>query len=223
MHDVNAKQYHVDLHVHTRRYSPCAELLNPHMLGEWMRGRNLQGVVITEHDTMWSIEEIKELNAGLVGARIYNGVEVSSSNNHFVVIGLENLDGIKPGISAEALIKKANRCDAAVILVHHHMAYPNTKMLLDVHSLPEGIDAIEVASTMTFGQNQQEAIHFAKARGWKPVAGRDAHAIERVGETFTEFRGLPANEKKLAEAIKSGLGVPMWSGKKRIWNNKNVV
>lgn len=217
MHDVNTKQYHVDLHVHTRRYSPCAELLNPQMLGDWMRGCNLQGVVITEHDKMWSIEEIKELNAGLIGARIYSGVEVSSSNGHFVVIGLENLDGIKPGISAEVLIKKANRCAAAVILAHHHITYPNTKMPLDVHSLPEEIDAIEVASTMTFGQNQQEAVNFAKARGWKPVAGSDAHAIESVGETFTAFRELPADEKKLAEVIKSGLGVPMRSGKTRVW------
>ena len=130
MHDVKANQYHVDLHVHTRRYSPCAELLKSHMLAEWMRGCNLQGVVIAEHDTTWSIEEIKELNAGLVGAMIYNGVEVSSSNSHFVVIGLENLDGIKPSISAKALIKKANRCDAAVILVYHHITYPNTKMPL---------------------------------------------------------------------------------------------
>ena len=32
----------------------------------------------------------------------------------------------------------------------------------------------EMAGTMNFGQNQQEAIHCAKAREWKPVAGTDA-------------------------------------------------
>lgn len=204
--------FRIDLHVHTRRHSPCAELLDPSLLADRMHANGLHGVVVTEHDVLWGRREIEELNKGLGNKRIYRGVEVGTESGHFVVIGLDDMDGVAPGISVDALIEKARRDEAAVILVHHHLVYSTIERPIPAMEMPDGIDAIEVASTATFGEKQAEAARIAKSRGWTEVAGSDAHALENVGETFTAFAEPFSDEKELARAIIEGRAIPMRSG-----------
>ncbi len=200
--------FRVDLHVHTKRYSPCAELLNPDKLAIQARKRGLSGIVITEHDQLWSKQDIRELQDQTSDIKFYRGAEISSASGHFVVIGIEKLDGIAPGISVEALIQKIKPYNAALVLVHHHLVYSNIKVPRVIKDMPNGIDAIEVASSVTFGKHQDEAEKIAKSRGWTAVAGSDAHSIGMLGVTFTTFSCLPKNEKELAQAIRSGNCLP---------------
>ncbi len=196
--------WYIDLHVHSRRFSPCAESLDPLQLPALLSGRHLSGIVITEHDHLWPRSDIDELNRRLPSGRIFRGVEVSSSNGHFVVIGLERMDGIRPGISAQALIRKARSQDAAVILAHPHIHYSQTKNQLDALEMPAGIDAIEVASTITVGEAAQQAQACARQIGCAMVGGSDAHALSQVGQAFTTFAALPSDESELAAAIRNG-------------------
>jgi len=209
MNNMVDHKYYVDLHVHTRRYSPCAELLDPAMLISRLRNSRLSGIVLTEHDIMWSKEEIQELNSKLEGKKFYRGIEVSSLFGHFVVIGLDDLDGIEPGISIDGLIQSSRKNRAALILVHQHLSNYAVRSPVKPQAIPDEIDAIEVASTITFGKNQLEAERIAKSRGWKPVAGSDAHCIDSVGHACTAFPTLPSDEKALARAICMGLGTPI--------------
>ena len=196
--------WRVDLHVHTRRYSPCAESLDPQQLPALLARRHLNGIVIAEHDRLWPRIDIEELNRNLPFGRIFRGVEVSSRNGHFVVIGLDRLNGIQPGISARALIKKARSQSAAVILAHPQIQYSQTQRQLDVLEMPAGIDAVEVASTMTAGSGSIQAQSVARQLGCGMVGGSDAHALSQVGRAFTIFSALPANERELAAAIREG-------------------
>ncbi len=214
MNEIDGKEeypFRVDLHVHTRRYSPCAELLDPRLLENQIHKRGLYGVVITEHDALWRKREIESLNKGLGDIRIYRGVEVSTESGHFVVIGLDSMNGVAPGISVKDLIEKAKRVDAAVILVHHHLVYSNIRNPIPAMEMPDGVDAIEVASTATVGEKAADASRLAKLRGWTEVAGSDAHALDNVGETFTAFAEPFPNEKELARAIIEGRALPMRS------------
>lgn len=199
-------KYLVDLHVHTSRYSPCAELLDPEMLDECMRLKGLHGVVITEHDIMWEREEIDELNLQLKGRKLYRGVELSCREGHFVVIGLDEIDNIELYCPVADVVVETQRYGGVIIFAHHHLKCCGNHEPVDPQSLPEGIDAIEVCSTMTSGVHLQDALHFAGIRGWQPVAGSDAHCCEHVGAAATSFATLPANEKELARAIKMGMG-----------------
>lgn len=196
--------WRVDLHVHTRRFSPCAESLDPQQLPALLSRGRLGGIVITEHDRLWPRSDIDELNRYLTSARIFRGVEVSSSNGHFVVIGLKRMDGIRPGISARALIRKARSQDAAVILAHPQIHYSQTHDQLDVLEMPAGIDAIEVTSTMTIGEASHQAKACARQIGCSMVGGSDAHALSQVGQAYTTFSTLPCDESELAAAIRSG-------------------
>lgn len=200
--------FRIDLHVHTKRYSPCAELLDPDKLGMKAQKLGLHGIVITEHDRLWTFEDIHKLQAQTTDVRFYRGVEVSTASGHFVVIGLESLSDIKPGISIEGLIRKVKPKGAVLILVHHHLAYTNIASPRAIKDMPKDIDAIEVASSITFGENQNAAENIAIKRGWTAVGGSDAHNLDFVGAAFTNFEMLPKNEEHLAQAILSGACKP---------------
>ncbi len=204
MPDLTQMQWRVDLHVHTRRYSPCAESLDAECLPEYMQHCGLHGLVITEHDHLWPEKEIRRLNRRLNGARIYRGVEVSSRHGHYLVIGLTRLDGIAPGIGAQKLIRLAREGEAAVILAHPMLRYSQMQASLDLAAVSAGVDAVEVASTVTVGRQMEEARVFARRLGCAQVGGSDAHCLAQVGREVTLFPQLPDNERELADLIRQG-------------------
>jgi predicted metal-dependent phosphoesterase TrpH len=204
MSELTVLKFRVDLHVHTRRYSPCAEALDPQRLPQVMAQRGLHGVVITEHDQLWPETDIEALNSTSQAVRIYRGVEVSSRNGHFVVIGLDESDGIKPGIGIGALVEIVQGRGAAIIWAHPHMHYSQIPEPLSVDEMPQGIHAVEVASSVTRGQCSLEAQAYADRMRCAAVGGSDAHSLGQVGRAFTLFSELPENEKSLATAIRNG-------------------
>ena len=199
-----SRQWRVDLDVHTRRYSPCAELLDPEQLPNVMTARGLKGVVITEHDVLWPKEEIAALNRDLDESRIYAGVEISSCNGHFVVIGLDSLEDLRPGVSVNRILQVAGEQGAAVIWAHPQLEYRQMVDPLKSCDIPNGIDAVEVLSTTTCGDQSVAARAYARDLACGMVGGSDAHILEHVGKAFTVFDLMPANEKELAAALRNG-------------------
>jgi len=197
-------RFRVDVHVHTRRYSPCAECLDPEDLAFAMHRSSLDGLVIAEHDHLWPAEDIARLNAGLKRKRIYRGVEVSSRNGHFIVIGLDSLDGIRPGIGIEALIHTINARQAAIIWAHPYLQYGNIALPLESTEMPRGLHAVEAASSVTQGKESAATRALARRMGWATVGGSDAHVPGQVGCAYTLLADLPVDEKHLAAAIRKG-------------------
>ena len=197
-------RFRVDLHVHTRRYSPCAESLDPRQLGKTMTAYRLDGVVITEHDQLWPVEDIAALNHPLRKKRIYRGVEISSSNGHFIVIGLNNLNGIEPGIAIDKLIAHIEPQGAAIIWAHPYLNYCSTPSPLTGYTLPDGLHAVEVASGVTTGKATTAGRAMARLMGWSAVGGSDAHTPRQVGCAYTLLNELPENEEILAAVIRNG-------------------
>lgn len=222
MKDTAPLQWRVDLHVHTRRYSPCAESLDPKRLPAAITAMGLDGVVITEHDHLWSPSEIEALNRNLSGQKIYRGVEISSRNGHFLVIGLDRLDALHPGVSARNIVRQAREQGAAVIWAHPLLEYSQISVPLNFSNMPDGIDAIETASTVTFGCQAAEVGAYARQFGYSLVGGSDAHTLSQVGKAFTLFDHLPADEKEMAAAICSGRCTADMSSQLRVRSKKNL-
>ncbi len=197
-------RYHIDLHVHTRRYSACAETLDPGQLPLIMARRGLHGVVLTEHDQLWPAAEIAALNRSLAGRRIYRGVEVSSRHGHFLVIGLDHMDGIRKGMAIEELADRVRAAGAAMVWAHPLNNYGSTSHCLTLETMPPGIHAVETAGGRTREEAAPQALAFARRMGYTPVAGSDAHVIDQVGSAYTRFARLPKDEKALAAAIMAG-------------------
>jgi predicted metal-dependent phosphoesterase TrpH len=186
------------------------------MVVEAINSGRLDGVVLTEHDVLWPEEEVHALNGKLHRGKIYRGVEVSSCNGHFVLIGVENLHPLCPGDPIEAVLLVAKAQGAAVIWVHPHQRYRQITHPLDEaigdasgegfkeNRMPSRIDAIEVASTVTKDRNCLRARRLAKRLGLSMVGGSDAHSAAALGQALTRFTHLPADEGALAAAIRLG-------------------
>ena len=154
---------------------------------------------------MWGAEELRQTMGELDPTRrIYRGVEVSSADAHFVVIGLDQLGSIRAGITARELVARTADQGATVILAHPLRALPRGVAPPILENLPEGIQAVELP--WDGGAEKIRAV--ARDRGWALVSGSDAHSLEVVGSSFTELPVLPEDERELAKALQDGLGVP---------------
>lgn len=206
--------WRIDLHVHTRRYSPCAELLDPLELPGTMRQVGLDGVVIAEHDHLWSIEERLELQQlldqfGEPPLRVYAGVELSTAEGHLVALGVEALTNIRRGAPALEVTRQVHHMGGVVILAHPYRTHtPEERQPPYPVELLDELDAAEVCGHSTPAWQRQAAAHLARAHGLAPVAASDAHALETLGKVYTKFPFLPADEGALAQALIQRLGVP---------------
>ena len=193
----------IDTHIHTGRYSQCAELVNPYEIEAWALGANLDGIVLTDHDTLWQDEEVSLLQASCKHLRIFRGIEVSAQGCHLVVIGIDDAGLFERGISMEAVMELASKTNAAVILAHPFRDGDPT--VLPIHL----VDAIEIGSTSFTSDEGSRARKLAHSFGKPMIAASDAHALSRIGWAWTEFPDLPESEGELATMIRQGLGVPV--------------
>lgn len=207
---MKTKRFNIDLHVHTRRYSPCAETLEPYELSKAMLAKNVGGVVITEHDLLWEEKEINELNRSLgPDMRVYRGVEITAEEAHLVVIGATDIKDVRPRLPAREVIRAVRQQGAAVILAHPFLAEHKMFSLNGGNSWLQELHALEVASSLTVGDAERKTRLLAYQKGLMRVAGSDAHSLEKVGATYTSFPRPPAHEQELAQMIMAGIGVPV--------------
>lgn len=196
----SSRKVRVDLHVHTSRYSQCAELLDPFRIGEFASRAGLAGVVLTEHDMFWQEEEVDLLQAAVSPLRIYRGLEVTAAGCHVLVIGIEEAALFERRMLVEEVVAVAHEAGAIAVLAHPYRdANPEALPL-------EHFDAIEIGSTSFDRQEAKRSIRLARRLGKPMVASSDAHALSRIGWGWTEFEALPANELELAAAIRDGEG-----------------
>ena len=95
-----------DLHMHTTRYSPDSRM-EPLDLVRRARQVGLDGVVITEHDWLWTETELEELRAAEPGLVVLAGMEVSCREGHFLAYGVRDPSALPHGIGVAALCREA--------------------------------------------------------------------------------------------------------------------
>ena len=67
--------------MHTTRHSPDS-VMDPLELVRRARDIGLDGVVITEHDWLWTADELDELRAAEPGLVVLAGIEVTTKQGH---------------------------------------------------------------------------------------------------------------------------------------------
>ncbi len=190
----------LDLHVHTGRYSQCAEAVDPYRIEEYALRVGLDGVVLTDHDVLWEEEEVVLLRQRCPSILIFRGIEVSALGAHLVIIGLDDGGLFHRGIPVAEACSIAHRNAACVILAHPFRD-------ADPAAIPvELVDAIEVGSTSFTVEEARRARQLARRTGKPQVAASDAHALSRIGWGWTRFPVRPADELELAALIASGAG-----------------
>jgi predicted metal-dependent phosphoesterase TrpH len=188
-----------DMHLHTTRHSPDSMMEPPVMLRR-AREVGLDGVVITEHDWLWTEEELAELRALAPGLVVLAGIEVTAREGHFLVYGVRNPFAVPKGIGVADLCREVHRQGGAVVAAHpFRWGQPFDAILRE--DRPE-LDGIEVMSNNMDADCRRRA---AEIRRGQPLAGlgnSDAHAAEVLGVCYTEFDAIIRDMRDLVAAIR---------------------
>ncbi|MBF0318182.1 MAG: PHP domain-containing protein [Nitrospirae bacterium] len=198
---MSGKLLKVDLHVHTRPYSPCSTI-SPHEAIKAAIEAEIDVLVFTDHDTIWPGREIEELQKWAGPAlRLLSGIEVSCLGGHFLVYGLESLKGLHYNMTAAELISIVRRHSAAVVVAHpfrFSMEDGNACYNLD-------IDGVEVDSSNTTPSNRALAGKLAEKRNLPRIYASDAHSRRDVGRYHTLLPQPINTISDLVHSIRQGI------------------
>jgi predicted metal-dependent phosphoesterase TrpH len=185
----------LDLHVHTEG-SPDAHTRIKD-LPRIVRGKNLDGVAITEHDhfTPTSFDEII----------ILPGVEVSSAEGHIVALGVHEI--VPKGLPADRTIKEIHDQGALAIIPH---PYDPVCECVRISRLQNRPDAVETrnADALSFTISNYLARRDAHKFGLPEVGGSDAHIPQSIGDCYTVVNSASREVDDILAAIKSGRAHP---------------
>jgi predicted metal-dependent phosphoesterase TrpH len=188
-----------DLHMHTTRHSPDS-LMDPFTMVARARELGLNGVVITEHDWLWTESELDELRAAAPELVILAGVEVSANEGHFLAYGVWDPFSLPRGIGVTELCKEVHRQGGAVVAAHpFRWGQPFDEILAEEQ--PE-LDGLEVMTNNMDADCRRRALVLHGETGLAAMGSSDAHHESVLGVCYTEFDAVVRSGRELASAIR---------------------
>lgn len=182
-----------DLHIHSTYSDGHADVKE---IIKAAKRRGLDGIAITDHDTMRGIPAarryIKEQKLDLI---LIPGVEVTTSEGHLLVLGVDKAPGKK--LSPEETIEAAHDLGGIADVPHPYHPFRHA-----IGRIPDA-DAVEVYNSKhLFGLANGRAKFEARRRGMSMVAGSDSHFADTVGLGVTEIEAEDVDGA--LEAIRAG-------------------
>jgi len=167
----------IDLHCHS--YYSYDGISSPEKLIKSALKKGLDGIAITDHDTITGWKEAllaaKKLNAFLI-----LGEEVKTKEGD--ILGLFLKEEIKTKTPLEAIKEIKNQGGIAMVPHPFHFL---KKFKGNLETYKNLIDGIEVFNSRALFGNDKKALEFVKRNNLAQLAGSDAHYHKCVGDAFT--------------------------------------
>jgi predicted metal-dependent phosphoesterase TrpH len=194
-----------DLHMHTARHSPDADS-DPFELVQAALKAGLDGIVLTEHDYMWTEDELEELRAAAPGLVILAGVEVTGRGGDMLCYGVSDPSALPRGIEWSKLTREVHRQGGACVAAHpNRWGQPFEKLVRE--QMPE-LDGIEVMSNnMDADLRRRAAELLAKYPHFAQLGNSDSHQPATVGCCYTDFDAEIRTSADLVAAIRARKGI----------------
>lgn len=192
--------YRYDLQVHTD-VSPCSQAA-PGEIVEAATQTGLDGIVITDHDTMANVDSVRALAPADLD--VIPGVEVSTTDGHLLAIDVD-----EPPPRSDVLRAIDHVHDQGGFAIPSHPFDTLREHYGDrlVH-IADRIDGIEVVNSRCVRQSfNDRAAEFADRHGLASTGGSDAHFPFEVGRAYTK------TERPLLEALERGETVGVGRGR----------
>jgi predicted metal-dependent phosphoesterase TrpH len=195
----------LDLHLHTTRYSPDSHM-EPLAMLRRAREVGLDGVVITEHDCLWTEAELDVLRAMGDGLVVMSGIEVSAREGHVLVYGVTNPFALPRGIGMAELCREVHRQGGAAVAAHpFRWGQPIDHILKSER--PE-LDGLELMSSNMDAEMRSRAAALAAQLRLAGLGNSDAHDEDALGVCYTEFPDTAGTPAGLVAAIRERRTVP---------------
>lgn len=189
-----------DLHVHTD-ISPCSELRLSEILDR-ARGLGLDGVCITDHDTMAARALVAD---GLQpdGLCIVVGMEYATPQGDFLLFG--PFEDLKPGLTGREVLRLVQDRDGAAIGAHPFRPNRSVDETLVIEGLCPTLEALNGRNTP---RANQDAFILGEQYGAHLTGGSDAHTLAELGRFATRFEMPVRGNSDLIAAIRAGVCRP---------------
>jgi len=199
----------IDLHLHTN-YSRDANTTLEEAV-HYARKKQLDGIAITDHDTVEGARELAHEKDFLV----IPGIEVSSRHGH--ILGLNITDPVPPRLDMAETVERIRSLGGLAVIAHPSVVI-KTGLGARVDSA-SGIDAVEVinASAIPFSLSTYLSRRLALRLQLPQTGGSDSHHPDEIGSAYTLVDADP-NRDDVMEAIRKGRTEPF--GKPISWMNR---
>jgi predicted metal-dependent phosphoesterase TrpH len=185
------KQFKFDLHVHTNFSDSIA---TPEEILKHAKAIGLDGVAITDHDTMDGYKKVKGI-AKKIGIILVSGVEITTPLGDILAYGVEEM----PSGTPTEIIDRIHELGGIAAIAHPYGGYWAVSFAEVINMIKHKIDAIEIFNALTPLEANIKAMELAKNHNLPGIGGSDAHVLEMVGAAFTV-----TNTEDAVAAIKSG-------------------
>jgi predicted metal-dependent phosphoesterase TrpH len=175
--------------------------MDPFALVRQAQKVGLDGVVITEHDWLWTEQELEELRAAARGLIVLAGVEVTAAEGHFLAYGVRNPFAIAKGIGVAELCREVHRQGGAVVAAHpFRWGQPFDAIL---HEEQPELDGLELMTDHMDPECRKRAAEIFRRSPLAGLGSSDAHHVEVLGVCYSEFEPTISTNQDLVKAIRS--------------------
>ena len=195
-----------DLHLHTSRHS-LDSIMAPELMVQRARAIGLDGVVITEHDWLWTEEELAQLRQSAPGVIVLAGIEVSARQGHFLAYGVSNPFAVPHGIGVAELCREVHRQGGAIVAAHPYRWNQPFDGILERER--PNLDGLELMSNNMDAETRRRAAALNERVRLAGLGNSDAHRVETLGCCYTEFDGGIRDLADLVEAIRGRKTTPV--------------
>ena len=172
------------------------------------RGRGLDAVCITDHDSM-GLREYAAEYSDRTGFPIFVGIEFFSLQGDITAWGIEDYPGCR--VDAQDFINHVN--EAGGFCVSCHPFRNNNRGLEENLRAVKGLHGVEVLNGSTALEANRRAFSYCRELGLKTIGASDAHTMGQIGKYAT---WLPEKEdclKDFVEQLKTRQVRPaVWNG-----------
>jgi hypothetical protein len=171
------------------------------------RSLDLDGLAITDHDTLEAASEAMEKRGGLI---VVSGLEVSAHGAH--IIALDAAEPVPKGLPIPDTVEQIRDQGATAVLAH---PFSLLKLHLEERIISESkFDAIEVANASHFPYDWLRSRNAALAERLRlpQTGGSDAHTLDVVGRAYTVLESDSRDVEDIINSIKEGRSIAEGSG-----------
>jgi hypothetical protein len=173
-----------DLHVHT--YKSICSNLKPESILEAAKRKGLDGIAITDHNTIAGALQVKGINKDR-NFEVIVGEEILTDCGEVLALDLHSQ---VPQGSLTDVIRNAKKQGAIVALAHPADAFRKHFSLNTIKKYAREIDALETLNSRTLNPLfNDSAYSYAKMLSLASIAGSDAHFAFEIGGAVTLFNG----------------------------------
>lgn len=200
--EIQVRRMIIDLHIHSD-ISVCGHQSLDAIIAAAARC-GVDGVCITDHDTMAAAGRLKE---GMQdnGVLVIVGMEYTTTQGDFLIFG--DFADIPLGLAASQLVKYVEDHHGALVAAHPFRRRRGTDECL-IRS-----DMVRIVESINGRNSEYENKFFnfwAHHRNLVFVGGSDAHTTNEVGAVVTEFTQPVTTREELICELKSGRCQPLF-------------